>query len=97
MLDFYKTKSPGVEPGCVFDAWGDWGICEAGKKTRRRPKLASDGGECEGEETEMEEGCTEVSMVMMVVFEITFMLTVFFKQLVGGSGQCRVHFWGKFG
>jgi len=59
MLDFYKTKSPGVEPGCVFDAWGDWGICEAGKKTRRRPKLASDGGECEGEETEMEEGCTE--------------------------------------
>jgi hypothetical protein len=95
MFEFYKTKNPDVEPGCVFGEWSDWGSCEAGKKIRRRAKLASECEECEVDETETEEGCTEVSMEVIFVILITLLLPVFFKQQTGGPRQCCIHFRRK--
>jgi len=59
MLDFYKTQCPSVTPGCRWGEWSDWGSCDAGKRSRSRPKLVGYEDECEGEDTETEEGCIE--------------------------------------
>jgi len=59
MIDFYKAQCPDVIPGCKWGEWTEWGSCVAGKKLRRRPKLVAEGNNCEGEDTETEEGCIE--------------------------------------
>jgi len=59
MVDYYKAHCPDVTPGCMWGEWSDWGSCVEGKRSRRRPKLIGEGETCEGEETEVEEGCVE--------------------------------------
>ena len=70
-LDFYKTQCPSVTPGCKWGEWSNWGSCDAessmylyttsGKRSRSRPRLVGYGDDCEGEDTETEEGCIEVT------------------------------------
>jgi len=59
MLDFYKAHCPDVTPGCKWGEWSEWGSCIEGTRLRRRPKLVGEGNNCEGENTETEEGCIE--------------------------------------
>lgn len=60
MVSYYQSHCPGVTPGCKWGEWGEWGSCVEGKRSRRRPKKIAEGNNCEGEETEIEEGCVEV-------------------------------------
>eukprot|EP00090_Calanus_glacialis_P005309 TRINITY_DN14118_c0_g1_i3.p1 TRINITY_DN14118_c0_g1~~TRINITY_DN14118_c0_g1_i3.p1 ORF type:complete len:452 (-),score=116.15 TRINITY_DN14118_c0_g1_i3:68-1423(-) len=60
MVSYYQSHCPGVTPGCKWGEWGEWGSCVEGMRSRRRPKLIGEGNNCEGEETETEEGCVEV-------------------------------------
>ena len=59
MVAYYQDHCPGVTPGCKWGEWSDWGSCVEGKRSRRRPKLIGE-GECEGEQTEVQQGCIEV-------------------------------------
>ena len=63
MLEFYKAKNPDIDLGFKWGEWGDWGSCEAGKKMRQRSKIAVDGSIPDEEETEIEEGCSEVLLM----------------------------------
>jgi N-acetylneuraminic acid mutarotase len=60
MVEYYKSHCPDVIPGCVWGEWSDWGSCNEGKRSRRRPKLIGEGEHCEGVDTEVEEGCVEL-------------------------------------